>query len=278
MYLIETFATKPGISSKTWQRALGTIKHIKEEFGGELVMLPGDSNSGQWDTEKFIDKINPSFTAEEAILQAGRNCFGTVKNLFNEGGYDRILMAVGDHEIGGNSWIPGSSKMENLDTYRQVFIEGFNTDPVSGDFLFSEPIGKVESHPVGTPFASTSYAYQHKNVLFITVDAFQTVGNGDSSFIDKQNGRGGEGALTCTLDGDHLIWFQNVLEEAQNITSIDHIFVQAHVPIIQPVRKMACSGQFFDEADDSEFWRLMREYKVDIYFAGERNFLIDKFQ
>lgn len=240
-------------------------------------MLPGDSNTGEWDTEKFINKLNPNLTPEEAVLQAGRNCYSTVKNLFNAGGYDQILMALGDHEIGGNAWQPGSSKMDNLNAYRQIFTEGFNTDPVSGDFLFSKPIGSIVSHPVGTPFASTSYAYQHKNVLFITVDAFQTVGSGNSPFLDKETGRGGEGAVTCTLDGEHLMWFQTILKEAQNNTSIQHTFVQAHVPIIQPVRKMACSGQFLDQGEDSKFWKLMREYEVDIYFAGERDMTYNMF-
>ena len=273
----ETFATKPGNTSKAWKNSLQTIKHIKENYGGDLVMLPGDSNNGKWDTESFIDIINPDFTAEEAVLQAGRNCYSTVKNLFNEGGYDRMLMAVGDHEIGGNAWQPQSSKMENLENYRLTFKEGFNTNPNTGQFLFNKPIGNAQSRPVGTPFETTSYAYQHNNALFITVDAFHTVGLGQSTFFDKTNGRGGEGAVTCTVVGEHLSWFENLLKEAKNDSSIRHIFVQAHVPIIQPVRKIACSGQFFDLAENSMFWKLMREYGVDIYFAGEccSNFVLN---
>ena len=77
--------------------------------------------------------------------------------------------------------------------------------------------------------------------------------------------------MTCTLTGNHLTWFGNVLKEANDNSQIRHVFVQAHVPIIQPVRKMACSGQFFDEAENSEFWKLMRKYHVDIYFAGKAN-------
>ncbi len=238
----ESFATKPGTNSKAWKRSLGAIKHIRETYGGDLVILPGDSNNGEWDTQDFIDKINPNFTPEEAVRQAGKNCYSTVKNLFSEGGYDLILMALGDHEIGGNAWQSGSSKMTNLDTYRETFTESFNEDSNTGEFLFKKPIGSTTSRPVGTPFSKSSYAYQHKNALFVTVDAFHTVG---SNFIDKKNGRGGEGAVTCTLTGNHLTWFGNVFREANDNSQIRHVFVQAHVPIIQPVRKMACSGQFF---------------------------------
>jgi len=38
---------------------------------------------------------------------------------------------------------------------------------------------------------------------------------------------------------------------------------------MHPVRKARCSGQFLDDQTDSTFWRLMEEYNVDVYFAGE---------
>lgn len=60
-----------------------------------------------------------------------------------------------------------------------------------------------------------------------------------------------------------------MLKAARDDSSIKHIFVEAHVPIMHPVRKVKCSGQFLDDQTDSLFWRLMEEYKVDIYFAGE---------
>ena len=47
------------------------------------------------------------------------------------------------------------------------------------------------------------------------------------------------------------------------------IFVQAHVPIQQPVRKVRCSGQYFDLGVESPFWKAMEKYGVDVYFAGE---------
>lgn len=35
------------------------------------------------------------------------------------------------------------------------------------------------------------------------------------------------------------------------------------------MRKADCSGQFLDRAEDSDFWKMMQKYKVDVYFAGE---------
>mmetsp|Transcript_6269 Transcript_6269/g.7943 ORF Transcript_6269/g.7943 Transcript_6269/m.7943 type:complete len:512 (+) Transcript_6269:47-1582(+) len=263
----ETFATKPGDTSKAWKNSLGTIKYIKEKYGGDLIMLPGDSNAGKWDRQEFIDKLDPTLTPQEAVLHAGENCYSTMKELFQQGGYDEMLMCLGDHEIGGNSWQFGSSKFDSLDEYRETFTNGFNRNN-NGSFHFNTPIGNVMSRPLGTPFATTSYAYQHKNVLFITVDAFQTSSD-DTGFLDRVNGRGGEGVVSCTVAGDHLSWFESVLSEASKDSSIRRIVVQAHVPIIQPVRKINCSGQFFDDAENSAFWITMRKYNVDIYFAGE---------
>jgi len=84
------------------------LKMLNENFGGELVMLPGDSNNGHWDTEEFIKRFNPALTPAEAILQAGELCYTGMVNSFNEAGYSRLLMAVGDHEVGDNPWPPGT--------------------------------------------------------------------------------------------------------------------------------------------------------------------------
>ena len=57
--------------------------------------------------------------------------------------------------------------------------------------------------------------------------------------------------------------------EGRKDSSIKHIFVQAHFSIIKPVRKVRCSGQCMDGADQSEFWVIMDKYDDGIYFAGE---------
>jgi hypothetical protein len=129
-------------------------------------------------------------------------------------------------------------------------------------------IGIATSRPIGTPFEQTSFAYVYKNALFITVDAFTRL---DRNYFNKRNGSGGEGAVTCTVSGDHLTWFENVLIAAndERSSTIRHIFVQAHVPILQPVRKIDCSGQYLDQGTDNDFWKVMKQYNVDVYFAGE---------
>ncbi len=173
--------------------------------------------------------------------------------------------------LGGNPWRTGSLKVAGLQAYRESVIKYMHKD-ANGNFLFDKPIGNANSRPIGTPFAFTSFAHVHKDALFITVDAFHKVDLSTLQgprFFDRETSSGGEGIITCTVEGDHLAWFESVLIEANKDPSIKHIFVQAHVPILQPVRKADCSGQFMDKASASDFWKAMRDHNVDIYFSGE---------
>jgi hypothetical protein len=61
----------------------------------------------------------------------------------------------------------------------------------------------------------------------------------------------------------------HVLSEARKDSSIKHIFVQAHLPVLQPVRRVNSSGMLMDDEMESDFWKTLRKHKVDIYFAGE---------
>jgi len=262
----EEFATDPGRESAYWDEKYDLIRYMYETYEGDLIVIPGDTSGGHWDTEDFAENFKPELTVQERVLEAAQNCHGTTKEMFLQAGYDTVLMAIGDHEYGGNRWSEDSDKVASLAQFRQGFTEGFNRMPTTKEYIFTEPIGKEPCRPVGTDFEDTSYAYQHKNVLFITVDTFFRK---PMNYIDREKGFGGEGVLTCRVEGKHLEWFENILKEARIIDTIKHIMVQTHVPIIQPVRKTDCSGQFMDGGEESEFWKLMVKYNVDIYFAGE---------
>ena len=165
---------------------------------------------------------------------------------------------------GGNPW-RDQAKLDNQGGFRESFSTELNKKK---GYLNDKKtlIDGTPMRPIGTDFNSTSFAHIHKNALFITIDAFYNTG---SRYHDRGKSAGGEGMVTCTVTGEHLKWFEAVLIAARKDESIKHIFVQSHVPIIQPVRKMSTSGQFFDGATESEFWKLMQIYNVDVYFAGE---------
>ena len=164
----------------------------------------------------------------------------------------------------GNPWFNDSkTDIKALPMFRKALAYQY----LNNTYSFNTTIfGNVTSTPVGTPYEHTSYAYIHKNALFVTVDAFQKQ---SQNFFDRESSSGGEGAVTCTVTDEHLMWFETLLSEANNDPSIRHIFVQAHIPILQPVRKINCSGQYMDRAYESPFWKAMRRFNVDVYFAGE---------
>jgi len=240
---------------------VAAVKMLKQNYGGDLILLPGDSNGGHWDRPDFIKRKFPGLSAKESILKAGHLCYSGMIDSFKKGGYSTLIMAVGDHEVGDNPWRAGSAVSRCQPQFREAFAREFNMDPDGGDFLHKDSIGKAASRPLGTKYENTSYATRHKNVLFVTVDAFHQE--------DPNKRIGDEGSVTGTVVGEHLQWLENVLSEARKDAGIKHIFVQAHLPVIYPVRKVNSSGMLMDDNTENPFWKLLRKYKVDIYFAGE---------
>ncbi|MHC4680983.1 MAG: hypothetical protein ACYTEK_20065 [Planctomycetota bacterium] len=91
-HIAEIFV-QPNRYPEAAKEAMGGLKMLKANYGGELVMLPGDSNKGHWDTEQFIKSFKPGLTPAEAILQAGKLCYSGMVDAFKEAGYSRMLMA-----------------------------------------------------------------------------------------------------------------------------------------------------------------------------------------
>lgn len=240
---------------------VAAVKMLKENYGGELILMPGDSNGGHWDTKAFIQSNYPGATPEEAILKAGHLCYSGMVESFRKGGYRKLIMAVGDHELGDNPWPAGSDVARCQPQFREAFVKELNINPDGGQFRYTERVGRAASRPLGTKYENTSYAYRHKNALFITLDVFHQE-NPDEVI-------GPEGSVTGTVTGSHLKWLDEVLSEARKDTGIKHIFVQSHLPVIYPVRKLNSSGMMIDDGIENPFWKVLRKYKVDIYFAGE---------
>ncbi len=144
--------------------------------------------------------------------------------------------------------------------FRQTFATNFNYDH-SGAFKYTRMIGETHSSPVGTDYSETSFAYVYKNVLIVTVDVLRQ----ENHYTDI----GPMGTVNGQVAGDHLQWLDNVLSEGSKLQEVDHIIVQAHFPVIYPVRKTKSSGIYMDDNTDSDFWKVMRKHPVDVYFAGE---------
>ena len=83
-----------------FHRQKKALEHIDDLYGGDLILLPGDTNTGKWYRAEHINKYFPGSSAQDAVYKSGINCYGTIKNLFSSAGYEKILVAVGDHELG----------------------------------------------------------------------------------------------------------------------------------------------------------------------------------
>ncbi|OXU15430.1 LamG-like jellyroll fold domain-containing protein [Sedimentisphaera salicampi] len=227
----------------------------------EAVLIPGDLASYRFDSDWAKAAFAPGGTYEETIQNAA--------DIYNGQWYYRfasqmplVLIAVGDHEIGDNNWNVGQPISYLVDDFRLSLAQTFNMD-ATGNFRFDDPIGSVSSRPLGTPYENTSYAKQVRNALFISVDVFRQDSPEKQLNIIS-------GSVTADVSGSHLTWLENVLDAAENESSIDHVFVLGHTPVLEPVRKWVSSGMMFDERGDSDFWSALRRCsKVRAYFAGE---------
>jgi len=241
------------------------FKQMKERYGGELIIMPGDCNGGHWYRQKYLKQFKSypdyaNYDTRQVVLEASRLCYQGLWDIIQNGGYDNFLMAVGDHELGDNPWRKGSEVVNHIATFRQGFANTFTLEK-NGKSRFSQKIGKALPRPLGTIYEHTSNAVQHKNVLFVTLDMFR--------FDAKDKILGDQGVINGDISGKHMEWFESVLSEAQRIPSIKHIVVQSHLPIIYPVRKYASSGMMVDKNESEKILNVLRKYNVDLYLAGE---------
>ena len=273
-FAFEKYADSP-LNIKKFNSLKAVLQNIRDNYMNDtdIVVAPGDvvSFGGMRTYEKFTSGTG-LLDENEAVYAAAIESYRKTNELYEGVGFNTYIPCIGDHEIGGNeAWFVGrsASKISSISTFRQGWIDTLMKNE-DGTFKFNDDASGVSSRPpYNSGFYGTSFMYRRSNVMFISVDVFTLRNNGESNYYDRKNGYGGEGVITCTLDGEHATWFESVLKAARDDTSIKHIFVEAHVPILHPVRKVRSGGQFLDDQTDSLFWRLMEKYNVDVYFAGE---------
>lgn len=247
------------------ERDINRLKTIKEVFGGELVLIPGDTNTGRWDRDRFIQRFDYVYGAqasmEARIKLAGQKSYSGLLDVFRQGGYETVLVAIGDHELGDDRWPLGSAKSRHVDVFRDIFAQTINYEADGETFKYRTAIGSAPARPLGTKYAGTSFAVVHKNALFITLDPFRHVGS-----LWRL---GPQGSVDGNIVGKHLDWLEHVLSNAQQMDEIHHIFVQSHLPLLHPIKRWRSSGMSMTKGETSRFLTTLRHYEVDILFAGE---------
>lgn len=229
----------------------------------DVVLIAGDVGSGHWTTGalKKAGILAPEETIEQAIHRLGAKTYRTMKENFAAAGVERLFLCVGDHGIGDNDWPPGSERARCVPFHREIFGKSFYTSR-NGEWLWPATVCGVPSRPLGTKYENTSFAVQHKNVLFVMVDIFHQEGPDD-----RLHPR--HGSVTPDLAGAHLAWFEEVLAAARDDETVKYVFVQGHTPALPPVRGQSSSMMMANNFERSSLWQAMRKYGVDLYFAGE---------
>ena len=171
------------------------------------------------------------WSSKEQVRRQTKKYWGGLKERFEDMNID-LYIAPGDHEYGDDE---GLSKM--------------NLAPV-----FAEQISTIFDMPRNGPAhkKGRAYSFAKKNLAVITVDTFEDAGD----------------RLSMTVSGEQLEWLEGELQKYQDK---DFIIVQGHVPVVGPVRSKNSSANMLEGGTDTDFWRTMVEYDVDVYLCGEHH-------
>ena len=173
-----------------------------ETEGCELGLVAGDMMSMDLFEDWCVSpEVRDSYDSDaEFVADAARTMYGCYLQQILRYRFKPIL-CLGDHEIANDNWEPGGRKAKAIPFLKKAFFDNclHNADGKPG---YTGSIGDIPQRPIGTGYAGTSYAFIHKNVMFVTVDAFQFEG------ADENLGRGG--AATGNVTGAHLKWLDQV--------------------------------------------------------------------
>lgn len=130
--------------------------------------------------------------------------------------------------------------MRTVPTYRQEFSRHFV--PII-QRMYADP------WPARTP---TAYAMHRRNLLLVSVDTFTR-----------------DTPPEIAVQREQLEWLDRLLTRANRDSSVDHVIVQGHVPVL-PYAGSRVSGELnISGGADSAFWKLLTRHEVDVYLAGE---------
>lgn len=233
-------------TNASYEESLGVVLDQMAAEQPDQVLVAGDLVEGHWgvdvDNSGAFGPVDNAFASLAAIGQAGRFYYGAWAQRFADHGLPRPHVAVGDHEIGDNPWTVGSLHAYAVPWYKRAFA----------DALVGERYGATH-RPVGTAFERTSYwTPLSDDVMLVSVDVFRQTSTG---------------RVVPSLTGAHLRWFRKTLALGQR--RFRWVVVQAHTPILRPVRSTGSSHLRLTGGAHSAMWQAMRRYGVDLYLCGE---------
>lgn len=247
-----------------------TEMHTMAGGDPQAFVVAGDLINGRWpnNASSMINNftVNGSGTRAQAIDNAADVYFSWYRELLRQNGFDTVLAAIGDHDIGDNDWRTNANKKNDVDNMKIAFGRNM-VDPLGLPATWNGVSSTAPENGV-SQYDEGSFLKQVNNVLFVTIDVFKYEGNGPN--LHPQYG-----VVTPTVDGSHLAWVDSVLTAANSDPTVDHIILQGHTPVFRGTRKIASSGMMMDDRDDSAFWQTLQAHshdnggKVRMWFGGE---------
>lgn len=240
----------PNSWSSRWAETTQNLFGQLAAFDADTYLVAGDMVNGRWHYDRGdTGTFGPGRTLGERLARvrrAGETYYPQWLRFWTDAGVPawRVRTAVGDHEMGDNPWKAGTTQLAAYDTYKDLFAEHFTRRP--------DGTPRYPMRPVGTPQEGSAYAkyLDGGRVLLVTVDWFDKV----------------DGKIDVTVDGGQLAWFDRVLAEAPEETTI---IVQGHFPILEPVRRRGGGGPTTAYGEGSPIWQSMVRHGADLYLAGE---------
>lgn len=153
------------------------------------------------------------------------------KKRFDERGMT-VYVAPGDHEYGDD----GGLKMGHI---ARAFGKQFTK-------LMGMPRNGPANH------MGRTYYVRKDNLLIITLDTFEDKGK----------------RFAYTVGDEQLAWMEKTLMANQDA---EFTIVQGHLPIVGPVRSKNSSRSMLEGGTNSNLWKLMVKYGVDVYLCGEHH-------
>jgi predicted phosphodiesterase len=232
-------------TSPAYERAIDHVLDDWQRQQPDAVLVAGDLVDGRWGRDAHhTGNFGPVGNARQratAARLAAATYYPQYLQRFRAHHLD-LYPAAGDHEYGDNPWT--TSKRRLAPVFQDQFARHFTRTP-SGRPRFRD-------HPSG-PHAGTAYAFRPApDVQVVTIDPFD---------IAPDHAR-------IRLDRSQLRWVRRVLKQAQ-ADGVRWIFVQGHVPILEPVRSRGSSNLHYAGGSRSRLWRLFTRYGVDVYLCGE---------
>ncbi|MCG8450630.1 MAG: hypothetical protein MI725_13760 [Pirellulales bacterium] len=255
--------------AETYNELLAEM-HTNAGGNPQAFLVAGDLLNGRWpnNATKLIDNftLNGSGTRAQAIDNAGDVYYSWYRELFRQNGFNTVIGAIGDHDIGDNDWRMNANKKNDVDNMKIAFGRNM-VDPLNLPLTWNGVDSTAPENGV-SQYDEGSFIKQINNVLFVTVDVFKYNGNGPN--LHPQYG-----VVTPTVDGTHLVWVDSVLTAADADPTVDHVILQGHTPVFRGTRKIASSGMMLDDRDDSAFWQTLQAHshqnggKVRMWYGGE---------